>query len=137
MSSTGRGPRSRRCQDPLLLVRLLGRLGLLGRRLLPSWPWMRHRHQLFLLHRRGWGPYSAVPPARDRAEGAACRGGRELHGRRRAWSSRALGGSGHELHGGRWPRAPVEDEEVGGGGELHALAEEAEEAWAERKRERE
>jgi len=31
----------------------------------------------------------------------------------------------------------VEDEEAGGGGELHALAEEAGEAWAERKRERE
>jgi len=43
-------------------------------------------------------------------------------------------GGGHELQG-RRPRAPVEGDEAGGGGELHALAEEAGEASGERKRE--
>ena len=38
--------------------------------------WMRRRHQFFPLRRRGWGPCSAVPPARDRAEEATSQGRR-------------------------------------------------------------
>ena len=46
--------------------------------------WMRRRHQFFPLRQRGWGPCSAVPPARDRAEEAASQG-------RRPRSPRTLG----------------------------------------------
>ena len=99
--------------------------------------WMRRRHQFFPLRRRGWGPCSAVPLARDRAEEAASQGRRPrrprtLRAAASAESASSRGGD-HELQGQR-PRAPVEGDEAGGGGELHALAEEAEEAWGERKR---
>ena len=52
-----------------------------------------------------------------------------------AAKSRGSGERGVRKRQGRRPRAPVEGDEAGGGGELHALAEEAGEASGERKRE--
>ena len=61
--------------------------------------WMRRRHQFFPLRRRGWGPCSAVPLARDRAEEAASQGRRPrtLGAAASAESASSRGGGIREL----------------------------------------
>ena len=62
--------------------------------------WMRRRHQFFPLRRRGWGPCSAVPLARDRAEEAASQGRRpRTLGAAASAESASSRGGGHELQG--------------------------------------
>ena len=87
-------------------------------------------------------PSFGVRGSQGGAEGAASQGRRAAkvansRWGRRARSPRAPGAAATSFRGRRrpWrPRAPVEGEEAGGDGELHPLAEEAEEAWGERKR---